>query len=409
MPRQTLREYADTDVSRRSFLKLGLAATAGAALDQLGIFPKLSAQQLREVRRKLIIVFLSGGISAKEFVNPDPPSVSEQYRGPMSSIATRTPGIHFSEAWTRLAGRSEQIAVLRALDSGSNDHTPSMESAVLRGATTISEVAGGRATSGVPYVLLNPGSTWNGLQTAFRMPNAFTPLWNATTASFTRPPIAEDPSTVTDSSRLSGRLRLRDAFDTTPIHSPQADAVDRFRNTALDLLQGGGGFFNALWLSPMRRQRYGNSLAGDMLLTAKQFTEAGAGAVTVYHEPEPQAWDMHDNLRRKMLNMGGEMDVAIDALLEEIGDEIILIMGEFNRTFAMNNREGRDHNHLGNTAVLAGRTIRGGAVYGRTSRNAVMDGLVDQRTAFQNTVLAACGVDISPAAPRVRDILQTGA
>ena len=103
------------------------------------------------------------------------------------------------------------------------------------------------------------------------------------------------------------------------------------------------------------------------------------------------------------------MDIALEALMAEQRDEIIVVMGEFNRTFNMNPQGGRDHNALGNTAVLKGATVRGGAVYGRTSRNGLIDGVVNQRTAFQNTVLAACGVDIPPAAPRVRDILINGA
>jgi hypothetical protein len=308
-----------------------------------------------------------------------------------------------------------------------------MQAAVLHGQTTTSQIVGNRATSGVPYLLLNPDSTWDGLQSAFLQQQSFRPLWDRANQSFRPPPMANatgssqqpaadnagplgffpifrprptTPATPAPPPGFDERLELLQGFNTAEIHSPHADAWDRFQNTGTDLIRGGGAFFNALTLSPDRRRRYGNSLAGNMLLTARQLIDAGAGAVTAYHEPTFQAWDMHDNMRRKMLDMGSEMDVALEALMAEQRDEIILVMGEFNRTFQMNNSGGRDHNRLGNTAVLKGATIRGGAVYGRTNRDSVVDGLVSQRTAFQNTVLAACGVELNPAAPRVRDVLR---
>ena len=53
---------------------------------------------------------------------------------------------------------------------------------------TVSERVGDRvADGGVPYVLLNPGSGWHGLYSAFRQSQAFVPLYDAPTRRF-RPP-----------------------------------------------------------------------------------------------------------------------------------------------------------------------------------------------------------------------------
>jgi hypothetical protein len=384
---------------------LKVAATAPFALGSfLGSSPALARAQA-STPLPLIILFLSGGVSAKESFNPDPSDTCGELKGPLDSIPTRTPGIHFTEVWPELASRTDKFALLRSLDSGSSDHTPAMQTAVLSGGQTVSERIGARASStGVPYVLLNPGSSWSGLHHAFRQSQALVPLWQPQSEWFGAPQMPVAPN-------LYERRALLEALDTTPVHSAEADRIQHFRETACDLLQGGGRFFDALDLPDEDRERYGSSLAGDLALTAKRFVEQGAGAVTIYHEPEPSTWDMHAEIGPRMRRLGPSMDLAAATLLDEIAEGelrcVLLIMGEFNRAPRMNTSAGRDHWPHGNCAILAGGSIRSGVVHGRTDRRGgIIDGAVQQREALANTVLVACGLELSPNLPRVRDIVR---
>lgn len=386
---------------RRDFLRV--AASAPLALGATLGSENVSAAE-SSTRLPLIVLFLSGGVASKESFNPDPPSVSEDLRGPLASIPTATPGIHFSEVFSQLARRADQFALLRGLDSGSSDHTPSQQAAVLSGSKTVSEIVGEKsANGGVPYVFLNPGSTWDGITLAFRKQQAFTPLWDSQAKRFNPPEMAPVDN-------LAERRKLLEAFD-RGVPGPAAQRAQKFRETAFDLLMGGGKFFSALDLPEKDRARYGSSLSGDMVLMAKRFIERGAGAVTVYHEPEPVAYDLHNNIGPGMRKLAPEMDHAAAVLLDEITSHrlnaVLLLMGEFNRTPKVNGTAGRDHWPYGNAAILAGGKVREGAVHGKTDKlGRITDGEVKQKEALTNTVLVACNEEISPEKPRAREILR---
>ena len=387
------------NMDRRRFLEV--AATAPLALSALALSGSVEAQE-RTARSALITVFLSGGIDAKSFTNPDQPSSPEELRGPLRSIPTMTPGIRFSEVWPEMASKQDKFATLRAIDASTSDHVIGAQHIALRGTRTLAEGIGERAAQGgVPYVFLNPGSDWPAVDSAFQRSMAFSPLYE--NGRFL-------PPEMSSTANLNERRALLESFDTTPIHSPVSGRMMRFRQTAFDLLQGSGRFFDALNLPERDRERYGRNLTGDMILTAKRFVEAGAGAVTVYHELDGGAWDMHSGLEAKTRELAPPMDHALATLIEEIASHrlnaVLLVTSEFNRTPRVNRSAGRDHWPYGAQAILAGGRVRGGAVHGRTNNQGQMlDGIVRQREELANTTLVACGEEIPPAAIRSREIL----
>src|SRR5204862_2800221 len=88
--------------SRRQFLRV--AASAPFAVNSL-LHGDITAPQAR-TRLPLIILFLSGGVSAKESFNPDPPGTASELKGPFGTVPTQTPGVHFSEMFPELAQRT---------------------------------------------------------------------------------------------------------------------------------------------------------------------------------------------------------------------------------------------------------------------------------------------------------------
>ena len=244
---------------RRDFLKI--AATAPIALESLGLVQAVEAQ----TRLPLITIFLSGGASAKETFNPDSPSTTAELRGAFSSIPTRTTGMYFSELFPKLADRSDHFALLRGLDSGNSDHLQSQQTAMLSSNRTISEIVGDRTAKTVPYVLLNPGSKWPGLRSAFNISSSYGPLWDPAQRKFVAPPAGEAQRDISDpveydeegnefnppaptppsgpSPRLAQRRELLRALDTSLPHSPAMERMERLQNLAFDLSLGGGEFF----------------------------------------------------------------------------------------------------------------------------------------------------------------------
>lgn len=387
--------------TRRQFLMV--SAAAPSALGLLGLAPKSEAQE-RSAVTPLIILFLSGGISAKEFTNPDPAGTLAELRGPFGSIPTRTPGVHFCETFPLLARAQDKFALLRAIDAGSNDHEVASDRAMIEGGATLAQRVGNRATEGgVPFVYMTPNPGWTAFNNrVFRGNLAFTPQFDFGDRAFLPPEMERRD--------LTERRRLLEGLDSN-VPTPSSERWDRFRQTAFELAQGGGDFFRALTLADEDRCRFGNTLTGDMALTAKQFIERGAGAVALYADPRVMTWDLHASIGRHMERESPELDRAAWVLIEDIAsgrlNATLLIVSEFNRTPRINNMGGRDHWVQGNQAILCGSRVRSGVVHGRMNvHGQTMDGAVQQREQLGNTVLMACGLEVNPAAPKVREVLR---
>ena len=97
-------------LSRRSFLKVG------ASLPMvLGRPDLLAAAEGGEGPRakSVLLVWLWGAPSHLDTFDPKPEAPSE-YRGPFSTIATRTPGVRFTDLVPRIAAISDRFALARS-------------------------------------------------------------------------------------------------------------------------------------------------------------------------------------------------------------------------------------------------------------------------------------------------------
>ena len=108
-------------VSRRAFVRaaacaplaLGLSGNASGSADR----PTGQGQA-----NSVIMIWLWGGPSQLDTFDPKP-KAQDQYRGPFCPIATKTPGVQFSELLPRLAARSDRFAVIRSTYyDGANHH-----------------------------------------------------------------------------------------------------------------------------------------------------------------------------------------------------------------------------------------------------------------------------------------------
>ncbi|MFO0879432.1 MAG: DUF1501 domain-containing protein [Gemmataceae bacterium] len=128
------------------------------------------------------------------------------------------------------------------------------------------------------------------------------------------------------------------------------------------------------------RERYGEGVQARQLLIARRLLERGVRFVQVWHG-EGQPWDNHDDLEVGHRRLARQCDRAISALMTDLKERglfdstLILWCGEFGRTPTVElptpganagKVNGRDHNHWGYTAWLAGGGVKGGHVHGAT-------------------------------------------
>ena len=108
---------------------------------------------------------------------------------------------------------------------------------------------------------------------------------------------------------------------------------------------------------------------GRQCLLARRFSERGVRFVQCTHSYK---WDQHGNLENDHRNNAAEVDTGIAALLQDLkrrgmlDETLVLWGGEFGRTPAAQDGNGRDHNPHGFTMWMAGGGVRPGFSYGAT-------------------------------------------
>lgn len=110
---------------------------------------------------------------------------------------------------------------------------------------------------------------------------------------------------------------------------------------------------------------------GRQCLLARRFVESGVRFVEINHG----GWDHHTNLSTDLPNRCNEIDKPIAGLLKDLKqrdmlkDTLVIWGGEFGRTPAAQNGDGRDHNNKGYTTWMAGGGVKAGFSYGETDEH----------------------------------------
>src|SRR5437667_12748828 len=127
-------------LTRRAFVRAACAAPLAWPLAGQQA-SAASAPQARSV----LLVWLGGGPSHLDLFDPKPRAPVE-YRGPFSTIATRIPGVRFTELLPRLAARSHRFSLIRTNVNFNGGHRPA-GSIALTGSVASD---GGEDTGGKP-------------------------------------------------------------------------------------------------------------------------------------------------------------------------------------------------------------------------------------------------------------------
>lgn len=110
---------------------------------------------------------------------------------------------------------------------------------------------------------------------------------------------------------------------------------------------------------------------GRQCLLARRMVESGVRFVEITHGN----WDHHNNLDTALPQRCSEIDKPIAGLLQDLQnrgmleDTLVVWSGEFGRTPAAQNRNGRNHNNRGYTSWMAGGGVKGGFSHGATDEH----------------------------------------
>ena len=383
-------------ISRRALLRAAASLPVGLGLS--AITPWARAAEVAKAR-SVLVVWLWGGPSHLDMFDPKPAAPAE-YRGPFSTIATRTPGIRFGELLPKLAQRSDRYSLVRSNRNLSADHLVA-GSVGLTGA--LAGPAGHPPNFGSILARHRGGGDLPGFISMSRGPIADgrAPMEGYGGGTWGK---AYDPFLVDCSAEGQVEipaLRLLDGLSPDRL-TDRRTLLAEFdaRRRALDTnsaRQWSGTFDQAyaLLTSPDARRaldlsredlgtrhRYGHTSFGQSCLLGRRLVEAGVPYVQVnwsqYVEVGPPpygfGWDTHAHHFNLMADQHLPIfDRAFSALLDDLGERgllastLVVCLGEFGRTPKINNLASRDHWPDCYSSLWTGAGIVPGRVVGESN------------------------------------------
>jgi uncharacterized protein (DUF1501 family) len=363
-------------VSRRQLL--------GAAAGSLGMFglgaltQRAVATQLHRRQRRVLVIFMAGGLSQLESWDPKP---GTDTGGPFLDIPTSVPGTHISELLPFTAAQMHRLALVRGINTAEDEHG--------RGAYMMQTGRRQNPAEQYPHLgavmarLLGPADdplpgyfhiTPSGQSGFNRRDAAFLgPHYASVTLADGRPPAnLLRPASLSeniDRQRNAVRTRLNQRF-LQGRRGAETEAYTHSFEQAAQIMRR-RQIFDIELEPPAVRDRYGSHEFGRHCLLARRLLEQGVTAVKVTHSN----YDTHHENFDFHIEQLGEFDRTFATLVDDLAQRglldstLVVVMSEFGRTPTINRNLGRDHWSRAWSVALAGCGIRGGAVVGRTNAN----------------------------------------
>ena len=384
----------DHAVSRRALLAGSAAATA------VGVAGKVlpaETKQLQTQQKRILQIFLQGGVSQLESWDPKP---GTRYGGPFRAIDTSVPGIRISELLPHISQRMHHLSIVRSIDIKTNSHKQGQlfmergrRAGVFPYIGTIAAKYLAPKTASLPGYMHITTRGLNDNTNAF-LPAEFAQLKLPGAAA---PENLKRPDKLTAEAavrRNELRRRLSQRFSGKVGQPAFTDSYDS-SYTLADKLLAKKGLFEG---EPVAKEleRYGSHPFGRNCILARKLLEAGSTCVKVTHH----GYDTHAENFNFHLEQLAEFDKTFCMLLDDLHQSgmldstLVLIMSEFGRTPIINQRYGRDHWGTAWSMALGGCGIKQGVVIGKTNDEgtAVTDREVDGSHLF-HTYFRALGLD----------------
>jgi uncharacterized protein (DUF1501 family) len=367
---------SDHDISRRRFLA-GASAGALGMLGFRGLIAPAAAKELRKAERRVLVVWLSGGVSQLETWDPKP---GTDTGGPFRAIPTSVPGTHICELLPHTAKLMHKLALVRGINTAEDDHgkgavimhtgrrpEPGMQYPHLGSA--MAKLLGSDEQTLPGYIHVTPGgSGFNQQDAAF-----LGPKYACMTLGDGRPPAnmlrASELSASADQQRNDIRAKLDQRFAERR-RTAMTESYTHSYEQALQIMAQ-RRLFDVTTEDPRQQDRYGRHDFGRHCLLGRRLLEAGVTFVQVTHTN----YDTHHENFDFHIEQLGDFDRPFATLLNDLDERgllastLVVVMSEFGRTPRINQNYGRDHWSKAWSVCLGGCGIAGGAVVGKTNAN----------------------------------------
>ncbi|HBI46726.1 MAG TPA: DUF1501 domain-containing protein [Planctomycetales bacterium] len=419
-------------VTRRELLRVGGSAALGISLAGLLNLQKLTAKDATYggpgfgKAKSVILLYLQGGPSHLDLWDPKD-NVPDNVRSVFKPIATKIPGVQFTEVLPKFAQVNDKVTMIRSMSytpNGLFNHTAAIYQ-MLTGWTADKVSPSGQLEPPSPKDFPTVGSQIIRLKppTVPMLPFVMLPrplqesnvVGKGGSAGFLGR--AYDPYTLyppgddmdmkkmdgvrTDdlqlreevsSIRLGRRGKLRDLINEGMPDIEEATkkySLDEYYSKALGLIISGRArdAFNLSKETKELREKYGMNPFGQSCLLARRLIEAGTRFVEVnwpkVANSDNHSWDVHTGLTHRMKDQAGPMlDSGLSTLIEDLdqrgmlSETLVIAVGEFGRSPQRgvstsgneNNDDGRDHWPYCYTGVIAGAGVKRGLVYGKSDK-----------------------------------------
>jgi hypothetical protein len=360
-------------VNRRELLQLAAGLGLSFALPSLDL--RAAARRGRERPKSLVVLCLSGGPSQLETWDPHP---GTKIGGPTRAIPTSIPGAAIAEHYPQLAEQLHKLSLVRSLVSKEGDHdraTYVMRTGYRPDPTLRHPALGAIVAKELPnHELEIPSVISLGYHYELDRPRGGYLGAEYDSFEIRDPGVRhDDPVRLTTQERQRRRLaglevvsrvfrRHREAAADRTMHQQTIDAAVRMMTSDQQKA------FAIDEETETTRLAYGDSGFGRGCLVARRLIEQGVRAIEVTHEN----YDSHSNNFATHRKNAVVLDAAFASLLGDLGERdlldstVVLCIGEFGRTPAINPDDGRDHWPSGFSCLVGGGGLSAGVVIGAT-------------------------------------------
>ncbi|QEL17204.1 DUF1501 domain-containing protein [Limnoglobus roseus] len=407
-------------VTRRDCLQLGLATFFGGALASALRASDSGAPQA--AAKSVILIWMDGGPTHFETFDPKPDAPAE-YRGDFKTVATKTPGVFFSEHMKKLAAMSDKLSIVRSIRHDQGNHGAGNHY-MMTGAPPRIPVGCGAFVSFHPSlgsVVAHEKPAPAGLPAYFSLPSMsrsggpnflgakyapFVVDGDPNAAGFRVRDVAL-PSGMTEG-RFADRTDVRAEVDRfqrflDKTAGDPAVAMDDHYKQAAELMHSkeAQAAFEINREPEKVRDQYGRNGFGQRALLARRLVEAGVPFVTI----NDGGWDHHSDLFNALTKRLPSWDQTVSALIADLDQRgllestMVIALGEFGRTpkistLSGQTKAGRDHWANAMSVLFAGGKSPGGQIIGATDKNgfAAVERVLSPEN-FASTIYTKLGID----------------
>lgn len=415
-------EIDDFAVSRRDFLKrsgMGFAALGlgsmigGVASDASATAMAPGSPHFTGRAKRVVHIFFNGGLSHVDSFDPKPEL--NKYHGkklPMDTLRTERPtgggfgcpwefkprgqsGLPVSDLFPHLAQCADDLCVIRSMHADIPNHEPSLLLMNCGDARLIRPSFGSWVTYGLGtenenlpgFISMCPGGypiqesqNW---QSGF-LPGAFQGTYIDTRHTELDKLIENIENDYIGLEGQRAQLDLLNQLNAKhqQARSDDADIEARIQSfeLAYRMQMDASDAFDVSKEPEYIREMYGTGVHARQMMITRRLLERGVRFVQAWHG-QGQPWDSHDDLEINHGRLANQCDQAIAGFITDLKqrgmleDTLVLMVGEFGRTPTVelptpgSNQgkiNGRDHNHWGFSAILAGGGVKPGFAYGST-------------------------------------------